>query len=348
MTVAIVSTQRTWNKESEPWAHYHLSRGFSKIYVFVDWGRIDFQPSSSAVQLIACTQEYWAAHTSRHWPKYVEDVRRDYGTSLFGSPASVMQRQTLNANVAMELAVADGIDWLLHIDDDEYFWCPDMPVEAHFDGLQRAGIETAVYLNHEAALLGPDTPPDKRRRTWFKKNPNSMKSNAWGNVPNLGNKPYFVCYANGKSAGRVLPDKVVSNGCHTFWVHNSMGATAEFGRPGVLHRAFKDVSQFCRRYLEQGIYPTEVPPGHPCSNLPLAQKMARQLIGEGNTAGLQALFEEMGIHPEAERAMMEEQGFLMALDEPLPFETEEEALVDDTKPARMLEQPRQLHPESAA
>jgi len=329
MTAAIVSTQRTWNKESEPWAHYHLSRGFSKIYVFVDDGRTDFQPSSSAVQLIACTQAYWTAHTCRHWPKYLEDVRRDYGTSRFGSPGSVIQRQVLNANTGMELAAADGIDWLLHIDDDEYFWCPDMPVEAHFDGLQRAGIETAIYLNHEAVLLGPDTPPEKRRRTWFKKNPQSMGSR----VPDRGEgKPYFTCYSNGKAAGRVLLDKVVPNGCHTFWVHDSMSAWAEFGRPGVLHRPFKDVSQFCRRYLTQGTYATDVLVGRP-TNLPEIQVKAQQLVSEGNTAGLLELFEEVGLHSEAERARLEEQGCLMTIDEPLPFEEQEEMHVDVAEPA---------------
>jgi len=338
MTVAIVSTQRTWNKESEPWAHYHLSRGFSKIYVFVDEGRTDFQPSSRAVQLTACTQEYWAAHkTHPSWWAFAEAVRSHYGTPFFGSPECLIQRQVLNAIAGLGLAAADGIDWLLHIDDDEYFWCPDMPVADHFDGLTRAGIATAVYQNHEAAILGPDTPPEKRRRTWFKKNHKFVG----GRVPYLGDgKPYFKSYANGKSAGRVLPDKVIPNGPHTFWVDESIFASAEFGRPGVLHRPFKDLSQFCRRYLSLGVYPTEVIMGRPVDPHPIQVK-AQQLISEGNTAGLLKLFEEMGIHSEAERALMEEQGFLMTTEEPLPFEAEEEVLVDDTKPAPVFEPEQQ-------
>jgi hypothetical protein len=262
MTVAIVSTHRTWNQQSEPWARYHLSLGFSRIYVFVDDGRLDDMSSSGDVRLIACSKAYWEAHSPRHYQDHLADVRRAWGAPNFGSPESVIQRQCLNANTGLGLAAADGIDWLLHIDDDEYFWCPDTSVDAHFHALQRAGMHKVQYFNHEAVLLGPETPAEKRRRTSFKKNWSSLEGNQRRNIERVtGGKPYFSCYSNGKSAARVLPDRVVAYGVHTFWFDDPMvmGVKAKFFRPGILHRPFKDVAQFCSKYMAQGTFD---PPPH--------------------------------------------------------------------------------------
>jgi hypothetical protein len=221
MTVAIVTTQRTWTPESEPWANYHLSLGFTKIYVFVDDGRADYLPSSPAVQLIPTSREYWESHTPNEWQHYLADVRRDYGAQDFGSPENLTKRQVLNANAGLAMAIANGIDWILHIDDDEYFWCPDSSADQHFDALTRAGVNNVVYLNHEAVLFGPETPPEKRCRTVFKKNWTALWEHQRNNIHQvLPGKPYFSCYSNGKAAARCLPGITVPNGAHSMWIND--------------------------------------------------------------------------------------------------------------------------------
>jgi hypothetical protein len=331
MTVAIVSTQRTWKPESEPWAHYHLSLGFSRIYVFVDDGRTDYTPASSAVRLVACSKEYWEAHSPNRYLHYLDDVRRDWGAPTFGSPQSLIQRQVLNANAGVALAAADGIDWVLHIDDDEYFWCPDTSADAHFYALQRSGIHNVRYFNHEAVLLGPETPAEKKRRTCFKKNWSGLQGHQRRDIPRVtGGKPYFTCYSNGKSAARTLPNIMVANGPHSFWFDDpmAMGASAEFNRPAVLHRPFKDVSQFCRKYLQQGTFAIDTLLGEPWSP-PGIQAQAQRLAREGDMDGLRALYEQLATVSEAERAMMENEGYLLFLDKPMPFDEKEKAVSRD-------------------
>lgn len=319
MKVAIVSTQRTWKRESEPWAKYHLSLGFSKIYVFCDDGRTDYKPSSSAVELIPCSKEYWDTQSPKLWQHYLADVRRDYGGPHFGSPESLTQRQVLNLNAGFALAARDGVDWVLHIDDDEYFWCPDMSADAHFDGLHRAGANYAVYLNHEAALFGDETPAEKKLRTCFKKNWVGLWENQRSSISRvLPNKPYFACYSNGKPAARVMAEGiVVPNGAHTIWINDPMLAKAEFCRPGILHRPYKNAAQFCNKYLAQGTFSTEMMLGMPW-NLPEIQAKAQLLVREANAEGLRALFEQLVTVSEAERVTLENEGFLLTPDALLP------------------------------
>lgn len=318
MTVAIVTTQRSWKPESEPWANYHLSLGFTKIYVFVDDGRTDYLPSSPAVQLIPCSREYWESHTPKLWQHYLADVRRDYGAQDFGSPENLTKRQVLNANAGLALAIADGIDWILHIDDDEYFWCPDTSAAEHFDSLKRAGINNVVYFNHEAALFGPETPPEKRQRTCFKKNWVGLWEHQRTSIHRvLSGKPYFACYSNGKAAARCLPDITIPNGAHSIWINDPMLMKAEFCKPGILHRPYKDASQFCDKYLLQGKFSTETMLGMPW-NLPEIQAKAQQLVRENDTSGLRSLFEQLVTVSETERVALENEGFLLTPELPLP------------------------------
>jgi hypothetical protein len=333
MTVAIVTTQRTWTPESEPWANYHLSLGFTKIYVFVDDGRADYLPSSPAVQLIPTSREYWESHTPNEWQHYLADVRRDYGAQDFGSPENLTKRQVLNANAGLAMAIANGIDWILHIDDDEYFWCPDSSADQHFDALTRAGVNNVVYLNHEAVLFGPETPPEKRCRTVFKKNWTALWEHQRNNIHQvLPGKPYFSCYSNGKAAARCLPGITVPNGAHSMWINDPMLAEAKFCRPGILHRPYKDASQFCNKYLSQGTFSTETLLGKPW-NLPEIQAKAQQLVAEQDLDGLRSLYEQAVTVSEAERLVLERDGYLLLPDTLLPFDEEILAAAKPPPPA---------------
>ena len=84
---------------------WHLATGACEVRVFLD------DPSDPVAQslagivgchVMACDAQHWARHRGKR-----------------GQPASQMQRQTINANMAKRQSAAD---WLFHIDADEFIW----------------------------------------------------------------------------------------------------------------------------------------------------------------------------------------------------------------------------------
>jgi len=84
---------------------WHLVTGAAAVHVFVD------DPTDPAIQALrtlerchvqVCDGAYWAAQRPNK-----------------GRPPSQMRRQTINANVAQRTC---GLDWLFHIDADEFIW----------------------------------------------------------------------------------------------------------------------------------------------------------------------------------------------------------------------------------
>jgi hypothetical protein len=87
-----------------------------------------------------------------------------------------MARQMLNVETVLQLALHASIDpiigsrslkidWLLHIDDDELWVCPqpscssaDGGAKGHFMRLDALGLKQAVYLNHEATYITDGEP----------------------------------------------------------------------------------------------------------------------------------------------------------------------------------------------
>src|SRR4051812_30188928 len=123
MKLGIVSTHRAWTAESRAWADYHLALGFDRLYVFLDDGNTGSLPQPPGVHATLCTHAYWREQPLRAgYADYHREVLGDLAGPGRGTPERVMQRQILNVCRALELASDEGIDWLLHIDDDEYFW----------------------------------------------------------------------------------------------------------------------------------------------------------------------------------------------------------------------------------
>jgi hypothetical protein len=68
--------------------------------------------------------------------------------------SEVQARQQLNAEVAMGMAVADGLHWLIHIDVDELFYLKDgLTLNSHFGKLESEGIFQLSYQNWEVSEL---------------------------------------------------------------------------------------------------------------------------------------------------------------------------------------------------
>lgn len=320
VAVGIVSTHRGWNSESEAWARYHLSLGFTRLYVFADDGRCDRMPSTRGVTLIPCTQAYWASRPSKHgYGEYLRDIERDRDTAQWGTPERVMQRQILNVCTALDLARGEGVEWLLHIDDDEYFWCPGISVDEHFSGLDRAGIGYALYWNHEAVLLDETSSACKSRRTWFKKAPHALTEAQRDALPTLlPGKPYFTSYMCGKSAARVVAG-TAPRSVHGFCVGNPMLGHCQSKIPGVLHQPYSSVSQFCEKHLSQGTFPIDSVLGNPWEP-PGVYADAQLLTRDNDVDGLRSLCARYVALSESERTGLEAGGFLLMPEAQLPID----------------------------
>src|SRR5262249_35021006 len=136
----------------------------------------------------------------------------------------VMARQMLNAQVALEMCLQLGLDWLLHIDADELFHSFTGPAPQHFRELARRGVSCATFFNHEAVPERAEVDDFFREVTLFKRNRNTLQEPAFTSrqsrflqtVPQLPRK-FFLFYGNGKSAARVGGDVRVTS-VHDFQV----------------------------------------------------------------------------------------------------------------------------------
>lgn len=318
MDVAIVSTQRAWNKECECWAQYHLSRGFKKIYVYIDDGHTDHIPQTSGVEFIACTKAYWDSLTPDSiggFFGWMETLQIGFGTAAHRTPENVMIRQMINTCLALKRAADDGIDWLLHIDDDEYFWCPDSSVNEHFSGIH-AGIGMMYYLNHEAILLCEGDFSNNGQRTSFRKNFECLteeQKTAWSTI--IPGKPYFASYCGGKSAARVRPN-TTPDGCHLFHIDPAL-EKAGSSMPCILHRPYRSISHFCDKHLSNGIWATDWCFGRPWIP-PEIYVSAQQLVKDNDLDQLRSLYSRSVALTNAERDKIEAAGYLLTIEAPWP------------------------------
>lgn len=209
MKTAIVTTHRGAAPILDAFLRYHLSLRFDHVFLFAD------DPGDAGTEI------------ARRYPGVTvvpndEDLHRRWRrTPLYRSRRKwvetylhreVMVRQTLNVEVAIEMALESGVDWLLHIDADELFHCPETTVAEHFLGLGEKGIAGARYLNFEGVPESPDVADCFREVTLFKVPPRTLPGGTLSveqrelvkSIPGFP-EGFFHFYANGKSAARVAP-----------------------------------------------------------------------------------------------------------------------------------------------
>lgn len=222
-TAAIVTTLRNAGATLDSFIKYHLSVGFSHIFLFFD------DPDDAGIEIARgrpnVTVIRHDAELRRRWKRtrsyrMLGHVRRFIETE-------VMSRQVLNAEVAIGLAADKGFDWLLHIDSDELFHAPGQSAGAHFRSLAERGVRHVTYPNHEAAPETPDVADPFKEVTLFKKNPYTLSAGQMSDeqkavieeLPQLPDK-FFFFYRNGKSAARVS-EGLLPEGVHGFRVEDN-------------------------------------------------------------------------------------------------------------------------------
>jgi len=210
MKTAIVSQVKTFPAQLNIFVDFHLSIGFDKIYLFFD------DPYDPSIDAFAGEDRVVTIPTDaalkKKWTRvpFYRDLKKHIGTNFIA-------RQPLNMAIALDLAQKDKMDWLLHIDADELFYCPAFSnVNEHFAQLSEKNIYIATYCNHEAIPESSDIVDHIREVTLFKKNFLALNPAQIEKITNVlqNNKRYFYFYGNGKSATRVV------KGIQPFGPHN--------------------------------------------------------------------------------------------------------------------------------
>ena len=260
--VAIVATVRNAQSFLKFWVDYHIAKGFYKLIIFLD------DPSEEYDQSIN-TSEYVIIIKSGD-----ELLKQWRTTKLFNFhkefiETHVMSRQLLNAEIAIGICRDLKVDWLLHIDSDELFYCPNQSLASHIAILRDCGLRTFAYLNMEAVVTKVHMNNFFQEVNIFKRNKQHLSAqqlDTWDEVikANPG-KPFgFIAYSNGKSIGRVS-ESLLPFGVHNFAqvidgkkrperTEAIEGHHAE-DLPVILHYPMCGFENFWNKYKSRGNFP---------------------------------------------------------------------------------------------
>jgi hypothetical protein len=186
---------------------YHRAIGFSHLYIFFDdpadpgAATLEGDPGVTPIRCDEKLRRRWRA--LRSYPRFGGHVESE-----------VMARQILNCELAIGMAAAAGIDWILHIDSDELFFCEGNNAPEHFRTLDLRGTRDAVYLNFEALPEKPEIRDYFREVTLFKVNISHQgglrfdaRQMALLRSAHFADEHFnFHLYNNGKAAARIDAD----------------------------------------------------------------------------------------------------------------------------------------------
>jgi hypothetical protein len=206
---AIVATVRDAADVLGSFIAYHLAIGFAHIYLFFDdpadpfAGTLDGHPQVTPIRCDAELRSRWPALRSF----------RTFGAHV---DTEVMARQILNCELAIGMAAQAGMDWMLHIDSDELFFCEGNNAPEHFRELDSRGTRNAVYMNFEALPETLEVGDYFRDVTLFKVNINRLGALRFDarqmtllRAAHFTDEHFnFHLYNNGKAAARIDADLV--------------------------------------------------------------------------------------------------------------------------------------------
>ncbi|MBX2868848.1 MAG: glycosyltransferase family 2 protein [Acidiferrobacterales bacterium] len=227
-SAAIVTTLKNQGASLLTFVEYHLAIGFSKIYLMFDDPEDPDQHLVSripGVEVSLCDDQIREKWKTLH--KY-----QKYGAHI---DMEVRARQTLNAELAMQYALSDGMNWLLHIDSDELFWISDSTIHPHLDRLGEIGLVSVKYHNFEAIPEKENIENCFLEVNTFKK-PSKLLTKQGIDRNNLwpSNRKYFNFYSNGKSMCQVREDMVPGD-VHKWSSKTEHIFTSSFYHPAILH-----------------------------------------------------------------------------------------------------------------
>lgn len=310
--VAIVAMLRNADKVVDSFITYHLSIGFSKLFLFFD------DPNDPSI------------HNARKYPNVTvirtDDKLRQFWkkTRLYARRPEYRQfldsqlrpRQMLNVEIGIQLALREQVDWLLHIDLDELFYLPGQTVQDHFQELTDRNIRHVVYRNYESITESGEVRNYFREATLFKKNiPGAVQpqqrakyNRILKSIPAFAEN-FFLYYNIGKSAARptagmlpdsphsfIFPDQQQNGLTDPNLEHNLLrtgdtkSITSEDGL--ILHYPVCGFEHFWRKYNSLGAFPDKWLGRTEISEIVPFHVMARNTVLHGDKEAARKFYEE--------------------------------------------------------
>jgi hypothetical protein len=253
LNLAIVATISDSRDSIEEFIHYHLSIGFSKIYLFIDDNdeQVLLTLKNHSQVAVFPRDEALAARWEKYYNFHNSEKRNLIHTE-------VMVRQELNFFVAFGLSKIDDVDWLIHIDLDELFFPNGNDLQEHFKSLQRRNFRGMTYLNYESISTEINAPNIYLSAEYFKINyfwkkhwffskaqQEFIKRCTW-----LREK-FFNFYQNGKSSISTYGREVRFYDVHSIVGdgHRKLGGKSD---PLILHFPCARFADFVAKYSRLG------------------------------------------------------------------------------------------------
>ncbi len=189
IAIGIVSTVRASQTDLTLFVNYYRNSGVDRMILFFDPDDPTFEHFQKLDKLtcIRCDDAYWKSQ---------------------GSPdhSTLEQMQDVNAAMALNAARRDGIDWLIHIDSDEFILTPDKDIGRY---LERAGrdaeavrfptLEAVPQMNYTRHLI-EEIRWFKVPKSWLRGAPTIARALGCGNAFKYG---YYRGHSLGKTATKV-------------------------------------------------------------------------------------------------------------------------------------------------
>lgn len=290
----IVSTIKAPLEVIQAFAAHHLELGAHRIYIYLDDPDAETETALRAhpkIRVRACDQAYWKASGQNR-------------------PKKHQPRQTYNASHAY--AAAGDVDWLCHIDVDEFLWT-DGTIADLLDALPDT-TQTARVRPMEL-LSGSDT----AYKAWIPPGPNRDRITA-RLYPTFGGflKGGFLSHVAGKVFVRTGMAPVTFKIHNVFLGEDMNPGLVELDAVDLLHRHAPDWDEWQASFrfrMEQGSYRPELGPNRPREKGGLRMhELFTAIQAEGGEQGLRAFFDEVCEDTPRLRAALEAEGLLRICD----------------------------------
>ncbi|KAK9843726.1 hypothetical protein WJX81_003815 [Elliptochloris bilobata] len=260
--LAFVTTTSDSYRQIKLWTQYHQSLGVGRFYLFVD-GQAARPEVAARLRTLPGVTVVLRDEALKHRQAHSRIWNETWLAAFFHKPCNheLFVLQSLNMEEGIQLAAADGIDWLLHIDTDELAY----PGGAPEFSLQRvlaaypADVDTVVFPNYESLPERDDVQDPFTEVTLFKRNYHHVVSDAYFKAYHTvarGNPNYFITYGNGKSAARVQSG-LRPNGAHRWYSYVKAPKEETSDQAAVLHFTYNRFEDLKSRRDRCDCAPTE-------------------------------------------------------------------------------------------
>jgi hypothetical protein len=285
-----VSTVRNTGPRLESFIRYHLALGMRRIYLFFDADKdagIPIARRFDRVTAVLPAQTRLAKQTRlRLFPKYGAFLTAE-------GPTGSVARQQLNTELAIGMALAEGLEWFVHLDDDELLFVKGS-VDRYYAQIPD-DIGQVLHRNHEAAPETLDVKDSFKEVSLFKRHPAFLdegprRKAARALLSYFWRQHYFLGHTKGKPAARLTPD-LLPDGSHCFTASRAHPETAWAPEDAyVLHYAYSSLRHLLARYRMWGRFSLSAPqPWQDSSNHYEFLVQARNVYGSAGELGLRLL-----------------------------------------------------------